>query len=176
MRAVGYLVRNGYRDIVVASHREWEERSGYQHEHEATTMVARASSGAIQRLEYTWTSYKGGEHLALIGALSESELATLVAERGIADDPEFRSALQAADHQHAEQERKRSAAQLKFEPLRPSCPICSSRMVLRSSREGSAVPRFWGCPGFLRDRCRGTRNIVADEWHVLASLVRDGAS
>ena len=44
----------------------------------------------------------------------------------------------------------------------PSCPICSSKMVLRTARRGSnAGNQFWGCSQY--PRCKGITNIDSDE-------------
>lgn len=41
-------------------------------------------------------------------------------------------------------------------PTTPTCPQCSSAMVLRTARKGSnAGSAFWGCPQY--PKCRGTR-------------------
>lgn len=38
----------------------------------------------------------------------------------------------------------------------PSCPVCSSEMVLREAKKGAnAGKTFWGCSGY--PRCKGTR-------------------
>ena len=44
----------------------------------------------------------------------------------------------------------------------PSCPICSSKMVLRTARRGSnAGNQFWGCSQY--PRCKGITNIDGAE-------------
>lgn len=38
----------------------------------------------------------------------------------------------------------------------PLCPVCNSKMVLRTARKGKNTGKqFWGCSGF--PKCRGTR-------------------
>lgn len=39
----------------------------------------------------------------------------------------------------------------------PACPVCSSQMVMRSTKKGSnAGNAFWGCSNY--PRCKGTRS------------------
>jgi restriction system protein len=44
-------------------------------------------------------------------------------------------------------------------PRPPSCPLCSTPMVVRTARRGAnAGSQFWGCPNY--PRCRGIRPFV----------------
>jgi restriction system protein len=44
------------------------------------------------------------------------------------------------------------------------CPLCSSPMVLRQTRQGAAAEKqFWGCSRFGQTKCRGTRELGLDD-------------
>ena len=44
---------------------------------------------------------------------------------------------------------------------KPHCPQCQAPMVLRQAGRGAAPGKpFWGCSGYAKTRCRGTREVA----------------
>jgi restriction system protein len=53
-----------------------------------------------------------------------------------------------------------AAPQMPVPVVAPTCPLCGSRMLLRTGQKGqNAGSQFWGCSKFSTSRCRGTRQV-----------------
>lgn len=181
-KAVQHLISSGYRDIAVESYDWHEDSGGWQDECETTVLVGRNRDGRPIRVRHmTGTGgYRRGEVTET--PINEEEYAKSLAEHGVKDTPEYRSAFELAAREAALKQQRSREAQKQFEPLRPSCPVCGARMELRPSKFGP-VPWFWGCPNFNPPKkrgvrppsCKGTRSIDAAEWARLEPLVKGGA-
>jgi hypothetical protein len=172
-RAMKFMIRRGYRDIVVEDHREWEDVSGYQYNNERTTLLARNPSGEPQRIAYSWCSHKSSEGLLSEVPIDEATFCESAATHGIKDGPGVAEQVAAEDAAHRAEMQDRFRAQAEFTALRPVCPECSAIMEFRHSTKSGGY--FWGCSQFARGRCRGTRSIAANDLEHLISLVKRGA-
>ena len=168
-RAVRFLVRHNYREVVVLSSHEWEEPCGLQHSHEETELAARDSNGLPFRIRHEAEDAKEG-WITRAEPLEESVFGQLFATNVRQDTPTFYDTLEGIDRLAAERSERQQMAQRRFDQLRPNCPKCQSPMVLRKSNQGN---QFWGCANYAA--CNGERGVSQPDLGIIQKLYKDGA-
>ncbi len=168
--AVRYLVRHGYREIVILKHEEREEVSGYQHSFEDTELAARDSNGKPFHIFHCAHDASEGR-IERTEPIEESLFANFLATHVRQDTAEFLDSLTQSDAVAAAKTRQQRSAQMEFDQLRPTCPKCQSPMTLRQPRDRDTW--FWGCPQY--PTCKCTRNVLQTDWGRIQLLLKDGA-
>jgi hypothetical protein len=163
-------VHLGFRGIVFLDVRDWEEKSGYQDEHTIQTLACYDKDGRPLKLDIHWIEKwrpnggGKGHILEKKELIDQEEYEELVKTHGVQDDPLYHQ-------ERARKENKRRIAEKGMEKLTPKCPLCSTPMALRHRKKDGAP--FWGCVGFHRGACRGTRPIAPKVYQKYGQLSKD---
>lgn len=168
---VDLLIEDGCSGIAIVAHDRREESSGYQDEHETTVLVARRGDGRPVRVTFethTKFSPRGGTSTERRAEpISEGHYQAALAAHSLRDTDEYRTDHAAKKAEEAEARAASTAAQAKFDALRPKCAVCSKPLIARFSAKNKGY--FWGCKSF--PKCKGTRSMDA----ATQALARKGA-
>jgi hypothetical protein len=157
MIQVADYLQLGYRGIVFLEVKDWEEKSGYQDEHTVQKLACFDKDGTPLILVVHWVEKfrpRGGGRSNMVESkevISQEAYQRLMQEHGVQDDSLYYQKC-------ARNEKKRRDAEHKLMEMTPNCPVCGTRMTIRFRRADSAP--FWGCVGFHRGNCRGSRPIA----------------
>ncbi len=169
IRIENYL-QLGFRGIVFLECKDWEEKGGYQDEHIVQTLACYDKDGEPYKLVIHWVekfrprSGGGvGHFIKSKEKITQEQYVEFVKTHGVQDDSLY--------HQRrARLEKDKRVAEKKMQKIVPKCPICGSAMILRYRKKDNAP--FWGCPGFYKSGCNGTRSINLKDFSQYNELSR----